>query len=299
MSMEYEKKLRDRIVGENKDWSYELIQREIPEKGKAYLIIRRCAERDFDRLLLRVTHQAMRNGARQVYVCDLEGGRKEEYPEGRIAEGKAYGYYTFRHACDVIAMEKAISAAGGVLADGNGSAAVLADRNGSETVLADGNGSVTAPENGKSPAASPADLRLEPVTGADVFGFSALANGIFRSVPGFVSVTDAETAEQISISAKELFFLRADERNAGLLQLAVCGDSLEVERIGVAENDRRKGLALEALAAAERIAAGRGCKQLRLAVLAADKPAIALFEKFGFGQGKIVSRWYSWSDERV
>ncbi len=88
VSMEYERRLRERITGENKDWAYELIQSEIETTGKAYLIIRRCAERDFDRLLLRVTHQAVRNGAREVYVCDLE--------DSRIDPERSYGYYVFQ-----------------------------------------------------------------------------------------------------------------------------------------------------------------------------------------------------------
>ncbi len=88
VSMEYETALRERIAGENKDWAYELDQREIAANGRAYLTIRRCAARDFDRLLLRVTHQAVRNGAREVYACDQEGERID--PE------RSYGYYRFQ-----------------------------------------------------------------------------------------------------------------------------------------------------------------------------------------------------------
>lgn len=91
VSMEYEKELKPRIAAENKQWSYELIQREIQEKGKAYLIINRCVDHDFDRLLLRVTHQATRNGAKEIFVCDRTK---------RIIEGKSYGYYIFTHLSD-------------------------------------------------------------------------------------------------------------------------------------------------------------------------------------------------------
>ncbi len=110
VSMEYERQLRERIAGENKDWSYELDQSRIAQTGRAYLTIRRCAERDFDRLLLRVTHQAVRNGALEVYACDLEGRAAE--PDGpepgggtageetcvrsRIDPQRAYGYYVFQ-----------------------------------------------------------------------------------------------------------------------------------------------------------------------------------------------------------
>lgn len=91
ISMEYETQLRPVITGENKEWSYRLFQRDIPETGNAYLVIERCVEEDFDRLLTRVTHQAVRNGAHQVYVWDQE---KAE----RIQTERNYGYYQFRKA---------------------------------------------------------------------------------------------------------------------------------------------------------------------------------------------------------
>lgn len=99
ISMEYEKELRKTIVGENKHWSYQLIQTEVPQKKKAYLVIDRCEDQEFDRLLMRVTHQAVRNGAEEVFVTDRE-------KTGRIEPGKAYGYYVFEHQHDMIVMEK-------------------------------------------------------------------------------------------------------------------------------------------------------------------------------------------------
>ena len=101
MKIEYETELRKNITGKNEDWEYHLIQTEIREKGKAYLFINRCEPEEFDRLLIRVTHQAVRNGARQVYVCDKE--EKE-----RLIPGKAYGYYTFRHGHDMLELKKEV-----------------------------------------------------------------------------------------------------------------------------------------------------------------------------------------------
>lgn len=92
--MEYETQLRPVLQGENEDWRYRLFQEEIAEKGKAYLVIDRCREEDFDRLLMRMTHQAVRNGARQVYAADREN-------PGRIHTEKAYGYYRFRRMADM------------------------------------------------------------------------------------------------------------------------------------------------------------------------------------------------------
>lgn len=88
MSLEYEKELEQEIKGENKEWSYTLSQEEIVSKGKARLIIHRCREEDFERLLIRVVHQAVRNGAETVYV-------KDEEKAGRIISGKSYGFYIF------------------------------------------------------------------------------------------------------------------------------------------------------------------------------------------------------------
>lgn len=102
MKIEYETELKKNIIGKNEDWEYHLIQTEIPVKGKAYLFINRCRPQDFDRLLARVTHQAVRNGARQVYVCDKE--EKE-----RLVPGKAYGLYTFRHGHDMLELKKKVS----------------------------------------------------------------------------------------------------------------------------------------------------------------------------------------------
>jgi len=93
ISMEYEKELRQKLAGENKHWSYELIQTEVPEKKKAYLVINRCEDAEFDRLVTRVTHQAVRNGAEEVFICDRE--RMD-----RLIEGKAYGYYQFVYDVD-------------------------------------------------------------------------------------------------------------------------------------------------------------------------------------------------------
>ncbi len=88
VSLEYEKELRPVISASNKEWSYCLFQQEVQTTGKAYLLIKRCREDEFDRLVARVVHQAARNGAKEVYVRDLEGDR--------IEIGKDYGYYRFR-----------------------------------------------------------------------------------------------------------------------------------------------------------------------------------------------------------
>lgn len=89
VSLDYEKELEKEIRGENKEWSYTLSQEEIVSQKKAWLTIHRCRQEDFERLLVRVVHQAVRNGAEKVYVRDEERA-------GRILLGKSYGCYIFR-----------------------------------------------------------------------------------------------------------------------------------------------------------------------------------------------------------
>ncbi len=89
VSLDYETELEKRIEGKNKEWSYTLFQDKIVSEGKAYLKIHRCREEDFEHLLIRLVHQAVRNGAQTVYVRDEE-------MEGRIIPGESYGYYTFQ-----------------------------------------------------------------------------------------------------------------------------------------------------------------------------------------------------------
>lgn len=93
VSLEYETELEKQIQGENKEWKYTLFQDEIVSQGKARLLIHRCRREDFERLLIRVVHQAVRNGARRVYV-------KDEEADGRIIPGKPYGFYVFQIASE-------------------------------------------------------------------------------------------------------------------------------------------------------------------------------------------------------
>ena len=89
VSLDYETELKKQIQGENKEWSYTLFQDQIASEGKAWLTVHRCREEDFERLLIRVVHQAVQNGARIIFVRDEEKA-------GRIILGKAYGFYTFQ-----------------------------------------------------------------------------------------------------------------------------------------------------------------------------------------------------------
>ena len=102
VSLDYEDSLRPEICGQNKYWSYHLIQKEIVPKGKAYLIIDRCQDTEFPGLVYRVMRQASRNGAEHIYLADGETGKE------RLQNGQKYGFYRIRRVHQFWKMEKAV-----------------------------------------------------------------------------------------------------------------------------------------------------------------------------------------------
>ncbi|MCI6675712.1 MAG: tRNA pseudouridine(38-40) synthase TruA [Clostridiales bacterium] len=90
-----EEELKKEIHVENKYMDYIVVQREIMPKQKAYIIINRCVNEDFKRTILRLSKQAVRNGAKTVHICDREG---------RLCEGYTADYFTFRFDTSVYKM---------------------------------------------------------------------------------------------------------------------------------------------------------------------------------------------------
>lgn len=92
ISLEYETERKPEIVGENKDWHYLLDQREVASGGPARMTLYRSGDGDFNRVIRRVVHQAVRNGAEKVLARDLE--------KGRIAAGDRFGFYVTGEEAD-------------------------------------------------------------------------------------------------------------------------------------------------------------------------------------------------------
>ena len=81
-----EEELKKEVHIENKYMDYIVVQREIMSKQKAYIIINRCVEEDFNRTIVRLAKQATRNGAKTVHICDRQQ---------RLYEGYQADYFTF------------------------------------------------------------------------------------------------------------------------------------------------------------------------------------------------------------
>lgn len=257
MSLEYETELKEKISGNNEDWEYQLIQTEIPEKKKAYLFIKRCREDDFDRLLTRVTHQAIRNGARQVYVCDKED-------DSRIIMGKTYGYYTFCHGHDMLAMRKRIFPES------------------------------QREENGETGQMSCEVFQAEweKVSIWQASLFCRIYNQIFYAVPNSATLTEQEAREYLVSSRWQLFLMKIRDKAVGFVILVEKDDELEIDSLGVLKEYRGRGLAKEILERAEMTAARMGKEFLTLMVSSINLAAVSLFTGMGFKNDGMISRWY-------
>lgn len=101
VSMEYEKQPKDFVTGENRHWSYVLDQRKLISDGYSILTVLRCEDGELEGVLRRMIHQAVRNGAADVYVRDEEcaasgtakTGDTEACGTRRILLGNKFGYY--------------------------------------------------------------------------------------------------------------------------------------------------------------------------------------------------------------
>ncbi len=85
VSMEYEKELPVWCHVRVPEWSYHILQSRIHTEQTAYFWIEHCPDEEWDRLLRRNIHHAFQNGARKVWIRDLEASR--------LKAGDTYGYY--------------------------------------------------------------------------------------------------------------------------------------------------------------------------------------------------------------
>ncbi len=254
ISLDYETELKPEIVGENKYWKYRLIQGEVGPKGKAYLVIERCVEEEFAGLLTRVTHQAVRNGAREVYVCDRE-------KEGRIEAGKNYGYYRFDYAHSFVKM--------GCQAE-------------------------------QLNAAAREDVSLREVEAGEAQSFCKMFNEVFFSVPNSATLTEEELKTRLAREEESVFWVMQQDRAAGFVMLIEKENGeCEIDSLGIQKEFQKQGLAEAALAETAVFALEKKRERLTLLVADSNQPAYRLYQKCGFENEKLYSRWYATVPETV
>ncbi|MCC8060724.1 MAG: tRNA pseudouridine(38-40) synthase TruA [Clostridiales bacterium] len=103
VSLEYEKELPDWQHTENRQWKYHILQSHIRTEQTAWFLIERCMDEEWEGLLDRNIHHAFQNGARCVWVIDLE--------KSRLADGGRIGFYRTDKAAGA-------GTTGGIVAEG-------------------------------------------------------------------------------------------------------------------------------------------------------------------------------------
>lgn len=265
LKLDYEKELRPEITVQNKNWDYLLVQREIPEKKKAYLIIRRCMDSCFSQLLTRMLHQAARNGARWIYVVDMEGWMQEDAENrrsegrpskergcgrrspssGRLAEGQRYGYYQLRRSHCYLEMEKIVEA----------------------------NDSKKA---GK-------DVRIRKLEESETEDWISFYNEAFFDVPGSATY-DPGMLQKEAGEGRRFYWICAGEALTGTLILISNREkgSLTIDGISIKKEYQNKGWGTQVLQWAERYAASEGLRKLSLMVADSNEKAKHVYEQAGF-----------------
>ncbi|MDO4331020.1 MAG: tRNA pseudouridine(38-40) synthase TruA [Lachnospiraceae bacterium] len=251
VSLEYEKELKPEIAVSNKYWEYQLVQREIPYKKKGYLVIRRCADEEFQSLVTRLVHQLARNGARWIYVADMEAGKN------RLDEGQQYGYYEMKRSHCYLEMEKEVRKDCSAGAEAAAGCAVSLRKD-----LA---------------------LCLSPLEPENYLSWLEMHNEAFFSVPGSATY-DEKMIEEEEKDGSRFFFLCNGAQKVGTLVLTWDQNrkQLTIDMISIKKEFACQGYGRTALMCVEQLAKEQNMMKLHLLVADTNKAARALYQKAGF-----------------
>lgn len=87
--------------------------------------------------------------------------------------------------------------------------------------------------------------------------------------------------------------VRIDGNIAGYCVSHMSGDDCELYKIATAHDFRRQGVALTLMEDALRFARSMGAERMLLEVRAGNAPAIALYERCGFGRAGVRKNYYT------
>lgn len=260
VSMKYETELAPELAIENEDWSYQVIQREIVTKGKAYILIHRCRRDDFERLAARLIHQCHRDGAREIYVKAAK--------ELRMTSGQRYGYYTLEKGFFNYIMEKQIS--------GNDCCETFSAEN-----------------------LEAASVKLTALRKKDEDRWLELYNEIFYSVPGSATY-DRAMIEKERKNGSRFFWITLKGKRCGFAVVAAQQEkkSLHIDMIGIQKKFRGMGLGRTLLKLLEATAREMGLEKLELIAANTNLAALRLYESAGFVKKGEKPWFYLAKDEK-
>ena len=259
VSIEEETDLEPVVKRETKDWSYQMVQKEIRPKGEAYLLLDRCEERDYERMVLRLTKQCVRNGARWVHLRDATE---------RIFDGREFDYFTYLYegkmwemACDLDKFRKGEEAEALRLTAGRG---IL-----SRTALTESLGET----------------------------YLRVCREAFRDAPMSASWDSEDFRRLLSEEHREAWLLEAEGKPVGFAEWSWEKDFAELAAVGILPEFRGRGYGRMLAAQFLEEAADRGCAEARLICADFNERAWKLYCSFGFEKETLLSVWYKTQDQ--
>lgn len=269
VSLEYEKELKPEIAVSNKYWEYQLVQREIPHKKKGYLVIRRCADPEFQGLVTRLVHQLARNGARWIYLTDVEPGKN------RLDEGQRYGYYEMKRSYCYLEMEKRVMKDSSP-ADGAADSIEFLKEGSARAVLSEYQQTFLGITNQST-------VRLSPLKTEDRPAWLELHNQTFFSVSGSATYEENMIEEEEKDKSR-FFWISNGAQKVGTLVLTWDQNrkQLTIDMISIKKEFAGQGYGRAALMCVEQLAREQNMTKLHLLVADTNQATRALYQKAGF-----------------
>lgn len=270
INLEYEKTLPPETMVSNKYWKYLLVQREIAPKKKAYVVIWRCEDGEFHRLVTRLVHQAARNGAKWIYVADSSS---------RIQDGQSFGYYQMNKNYCYLEMEKEITERAGEARQQNGPKDIR------ETKELQESQNIQETKELQKLQEIQSAVWLCPLKKEDWKNWLETYNEAFFTLPG--SATYDETMIQEEEEKGSFFFwIYAEETQIGVLVLLPKKEDgmelISIDIIAIKKEFRNLGYGRKVLSCVEDFARLQGVYKLVLMVADSNQSARYLYENAGF-----------------
>ncbi len=271
IGIEYRETLSRQLLVSNDKMFYCFVQKDIPVKQQAYLIVYWCQPEELAPLIARMTKKAFRLGARRLLVRHdgdvilpdvLGASRRNTYSEGVFFTAGDYRYVLDNK---VIQMDRDLRA--------------------------------YPPQQGKVEIAAVAsDCDFVLLTREREQEFLQLYNQCFYSVPCALSYDDEDMAALFASADRNGYLLLSGQQAVGVCIVgnsAEDADALELYAIGVFGRCRRKGYARMMLEQVAQMAVDCGKKRVTLQVSDVNTKALRLYEQSGYDRIRERHVWYS------
>ncbi len=272
LGIRYEQTLADQLLVCNERMHYSLVQKEIPRKHEACLIIFRCEKELLADLIVRMTKKSFRLGAKRFYVRHMEtpvlAGELAPSRRNRYEGGEFFTAGDFRYVLDheIWQMDRDLRA---------------------------------------DPPGQPDPLLVLPLKKEEVPLFCGMYQKCFFGMPCTMQLSEEQARDlvwngQECTKREQAYLVWQEHVPVGLLILKKAAwdpDGLLISAMGVEGKYRKKGIGKKLLTWTANKAVALGKKRVTLEVSSKNKRALSLYEQNGFFRIRSgESRWYRCDD---